>query len=148
MKVVLDTNVIISGLFWKGPPHEILMHIQNNDTVEFVQSINTFNEVETVVQRGKFVEIMAKRNLNASVILESLMMAGKFYHISQKTKNLVTDLSIEDQDDLKFIELALESSAQYIVSGDPHLLKIGKFESIKILTPAEFLKTFYLDTDH
>lgn len=54
--------------------------------------------------------------------------------------NLVKD----DPDDNKIIEAAIESNADYVVTNDKHLLKIGQYQKIKIVTPAEFLKTIKL----
>lgn len=141
MKVVLDTNVIISGIFWKGAPCEILKLVESKVDIEFVQSIETFDETERVAKRGKFAEISKRRDLNINIVLESLLTTCNFYHISQVTKDEAKkEVSIEDADDLKFLELAIEAEADYIVSGDPHLLSIKKHKNIRIINPAEFLK--------
>lgn len=143
MKVVLDTNVIISGIFWKGPPNEILRLLETRGDLQFVQSVGTYKELEEVIKRGKFVKIIKKRNLNVDIILESLVTICKFYHISSNTvEKLKREISIVDKDDLKFIELAIEAKADFIISGDPHLLKIQKYQNIEILKPVEFLEEF------
>ena len=54
MKIVLDTNILISGILWKGSPNEILKHIETDKKLELVQSAETFNELEEVIKRGKF----------------------------------------------------------------------------------------------
>jgi predicted nucleic acid-binding protein len=49
----------------------------------------------------------------------------------------------DDPDDNKFIECALECKANYIISGDTHLLNLKEYEGIKIIKSSEFLKVFY-----
>ena len=71
MKIVLDTNVVISGIFWKGTPHKVLKLIESKKDIDFVQSAETFNELETVIKRGKFADITRKRELNIDTILEA-----------------------------------------------------------------------------
>ncbi|UCH93152.1 MAG: putative toxin-antitoxin system toxin component, PIN family [Candidatus Aminicenantes bacterium] len=143
MKIVIDTNVVISGIFWKGPSNEILRLIETKDNLQFVQSPETYKELEEVIKRGKFAEIIKKRKLNIDTILESLVTICRFYHISTNTiEKAKREVSIEDADDLKFIELAIEAEADFIISGDPHLIKIRKYQNIKILKPREFLEKF------
>ncbi len=140
MKIVLDTNVLISGILWKGPPNEILKHIETKN-LELVQSAETFNELEAVIKRGKFAEIIEKRQLNINLILSSIITLCKFYNVSDQTKEKINkEVSIEDVDDLKFINLAVESEADYIISGDTHLLKLERYNNLKIVNPTEFLK--------
>ncbi len=47
-----------------------------------------------------------------------------------------------DPDDDRILECAVEAQAHFIVSGDPHLLDLGKFEKVRILSPADYLKEF------
>jgi putative PIN family toxin of toxin-antitoxin system len=143
MKIVLDTNVIISGIFWKGPSNEILRLIETRDDLHFVQSLETYKELEEVIRRGKFAEIKTKRKLNIDTILESIITICKFYHIPADTiEKAKSEVIIEDADDLKFLELAIEVEADFIISGDPHLLDIDKYRNIKIVKPREFLEKF------
>lgn len=141
MNLVLDTNVLISGILWKGKPNEILELIETYDEYNLVQCSETFIELEGVIQRGKFAEIIEKRNINIDSVLSAVFTNCKFYHISNETKEMAKELEIEDEDDLKFVELAVEADADFIVSGDSHLLNLKKYQNIRILTPAEFLKT-------
>jgi putative PIN family toxin of toxin-antitoxin system len=139
MKIVLDTNVVISGIFWRGTPHKILKLVESK-YIDLVQSVETFNELERVIQRGKFADITRKRELNIETILEALLTVCTFYHISERSKTIANnEAALKDPDDLKFIELAIEAEADYIVSGDPHLLEIKECNNIAILNPLEFL---------
>lgn len=140
MNLVLDTNVLISGILWRGKPNEVLKLIETFEEYNLVQCSETFNEFEEVIQRGKFAEIIKKRNINIDMVLSAVFTGCKFYHISGKTKEIVKELEIEDEDDLKFVELAVEAEADFIVSGDSHLLNLKNYQDIKILNPAKFLK--------
>ena len=141
MKVVLDTNVVISGIFWQGTPNEILKLIEKKQEIDFIQSIETFGELAKVIHRGKFAEIAKRRELKIDTILESLLTVCKFYQISRESRDEVKkEIVIDDVDDLIFIELAVEAEADYIISGDPHLLDLKEYKKIKIVKPVESLK--------
>ena len=95
-----------------------------------------------VIQRGKFAKIAARRELSIDTILESLLTACKFYQISRVSRDEVKkEIVIDDADDVIFIELAVEAGADYIISGDPHLLDLKEYKKIKIVKPAEFLNS-------
>ncbi len=141
MIIVLDTNVLISGIFWSGPPSKILQLVENGDEIQLAQSYETFEEFEEVLQRGKFSQIVTQRKLDIPQILESLFTVSEFYLISRvNSGDVEKEINIEDADDLKFVELAIAAGARYIVSGDPHLLKIKKYKHIDIINPTEFLE--------
>jgi putative PIN family toxin of toxin-antitoxin system len=141
MKIVLDTNILISGILWKGSPNEILKHIETDKRLELVQSAETFNELEEVIKRDKFAEIIEKRHININLILSAIITVCKFYNVSDQTREKIKkEVVIEDIDDLKFIDLAVEAEADYIISGDNHLLKLERYKSLKIIDTTEFLK--------
>ena len=142
MIIVLDTSVLISGIFWKGPPNKVLEMISARQDIELAQSFETYDEFEKVINREKFTQIAGQRKLDIAQVLESLFTVSTFFLISRESKDKVgREIEIEDPDDLVFIELALEAGAEYIISGDPHLLKLEKYQNIKIVKPAEFLET-------
>ena len=132
MRVVLDTNVFVSGIFWKGSSNKIL-NLWKDGKFEIVSSAETISEIVKVLRDFKIrlpdkiikgiVELIA---INSSIVdLEGCL-------------NLVKD----DPKDNMFIEAALEGNAYFIVSQDKHLLKIREFKGIKIVTPDEFISLF------
>ncbi|OGV50947.1 MAG: putative toxin-antitoxin system toxin component, PIN family [Lentisphaerae bacterium GWF2_44_16] len=137
MNIVLDTNVFISAVLWTGLPHEALKLIFAS--FQLVQSPETLVELENVLKRKKFQEILLKRNLDVGTIMKSLLMQCEVYTVSANTKRKMNTISIDDTDDLIFIGLALEAHAKYIVSGDEHLLKLKRTFDIDILTVQQFL---------
>ena len=127
MKIVVDTNVVISGVFFGGNPRQIVEAVVNGN-------INAYATTEILDEYMGIIESMIERKqgrLNQSILspfFSSLKM------IESKT---VVEVS-RDPDDDKFIECAVDAEALYIVSGDNDLLDIGKYEDIQIITAKEF----------
>ncbi len=130
-RVVLDTNILISGIGWSGPPKEVLEAFLKEEFILLI-SESILNELERVLNYKKFYFI--PDYLKESLI-SNLLKASE----SVKTKKKL-DIIKEDPEDNKVLECALFGKADYIVTGDEHLLKLRKFNNIKILTPMEFLK--------
>ncbi len=132
MKIVLDTNVFISGVFFSGPPSEILKAWRDSKfQIELSKEI--LFEYQRVAEElsSKFPPI------NIEEIIELLMIHGEIFETN--------DLSVkicEDPDDNKFIECAIAASTKIIVSGDKHLLKISGFKGISVLKPRDFLDKY------
>jgi putative PIN family toxin of toxin-antitoxin system len=132
MKVVIDANVFISGIFFSGPPSRIL-EAWKNRRFEIILSRQIISEYQRVAEElsSKFpaIDIMP--------IIEMLTIHGTFVD----TKNL--DISLcKDPDDDKFIECAVAGGCKIIISGDKHLLSIKKYQDITILTPRHFVLKF------
>ncbi len=129
-KIVLDTNVIISGFGWKGNPHRILAKIMNGK-FNWVISEKQLDEVKRVVQYPhlKFTE-KHREDLFAMISKAATV-------IPIKTR---TEIITEDPSDNMLLDIALAAEAEYLISGDKHLLKIKKIGKTHILKPAAFLK--------
>ncbi len=138
MNIVVDTNVLISAVLWKGPPSDALKIIL--EKYSLVQSQSTLKEFEKVITREKFTRILEKRDLKVETIIETLITQSRLYNVSKEAESTAREVKIEDADDLIFIELAFETCAKFIVSGDKHLLELDEVENTRILSVAEFLK--------
>ena len=138
MNIVVDTNVLISAVLWKGPPSDALKIIL--EKYFLVQSQSTLKEFEKVITRKKFTRILEKRDLTVETVIETLITQSRLYNVSKKAESKSREVKIKDADDLIFIELAFETGAKFIVSGDKHLLELDEVENIRILSVAEFLK--------
>lgn len=130
MKVVLDTNVFISGIFWKGVPNKIILAWRQGKFT-LVTSLEAIKELIKVLKDFKIglPDELIKGWVDLIVENSELVM------IEKKLKVIK-----EDPDDDVFIETALVGNAKFIVSQDKHLLKLKEFEKIKIITPSEFLR--------
>lgn len=138
MNIVVDTNVLVSAVLWKGPPYKALKLILENHFL--AQSHSTIGEFEKVIQREKFRKILQKRGKTPNLIIETLILESKLYSISKLALNKAGRIKIMDKDDAIFLELAFESNAPFIVSGDKHLLDLEIVGGIKIVSPKEFLE--------
>ena len=134
MRVVLDTNVIISGLLWKGIP-KVLFDFVEQRVVQLCLTTRILNEVERVLGYPKI-----KQQLRLAQISPAEIMAYLYEHSILFADITIVDLITEDPSDNMFIDCALLSNAQWIVSGDEHLLKLKQVGDIKIVKPSEFLK--------
>jgi putative PIN family toxin of toxin-antitoxin system len=134
MKVVLDTNVVISGiLFSGGSPGKIIdLWIDNRFKVLLSQAL--IEECLEVISRPKFKRLGSP--VERQDILIKLIELGSTIFVSPKEPIQVIK---EDPDDNRILECAAEGGAQYIISGDNHLLMIKEYRKILIVTPSEFL---------
>ena len=131
-RIVLDTNVLISAILFGGTPRRVL-DLVISGSVDCTLSIAILDELRDVLERPKF-------GFSADVCL----------HITEElhgvcdiiTPSVRIDAIRSDPDDNRILECAVEAHAHYIVSGDPHLLALGTFERIRILSPADYLKEF------
>ena len=137
MNIVVDTNVLVSAVLWKGPPSQALKIILEKHSL--VQSQSTIEEFEKVIRREKFRKILEKSGGTPETLIETLILGSKFYAISRRTAAKAKRIKIEDQEDAIFLELALEAKAPIVVSGDKHLLDLKEVGQIKIVSAKEFL---------
>lgn len=130
-KIILDTNILISALGWKGKPKQIFKQVLEKE-LELVISQKQLQELKRVMNYPKFSFTENQKTKFLSILLE-------IANIVETHDNL--DIIKEDPDDNIILETAIENNADIIITGDQHLLKLQKFKNIKIITPAEFLET-------
>ena len=129
IKAVLDTNVIISGIFWRGAPFDILGAWQNRRFL-LVISPPILDEYRRVLD-----EMTKQRSIPVlSSILEIIEL-----HSEMVTPVRFTQHVCSDPDDDKFLGAALAARADYVVTGDAALLKVKNYEGIQIIKPRQFL---------
>ncbi|MEK6939005.1 MAG: putative toxin-antitoxin system toxin component, PIN family [Nanoarchaeota archaeon] len=136
-KVLLDTNILISALGWSGKPKELFRKCLDRE-LELITSIKQLEELHRVMNYPKFNFSEEQKDLFLSIIME----VATFVETSGKVKRIK-----EDPDDDIILETALVGNAEYIISGDPHLLNIKTFTGIKIVTAAEFLDIYQKEHD-
>ena len=133
IKIVLDTNIIISAFGWSGNEYNILQKVMNKELL-LVLSPEILDEYKRILllQRLEFQEDEVEEFISA--LLE---VAELIYPIYNKQSSI----AIRDKDDIKFIICAIESKADYIITGDNDLLVIDKYNSIQIISSKNFLET-------
>jgi putative PIN family toxin of toxin-antitoxin system len=129
VKTVLDTNVFISGVFFKGPPYQII-RAWRDGRIRFLISEEIFEEYQRV---GKHLASGFPK-VDLEPFLELLAINAEFI-IPKKLQNPVC----EDPDDDKFIACALAGKSNIIISGDKHLLRVSGYKGIKVLRPRKFV---------
>lgn len=129
-RVVMDTNVIISGLNFGGKPREIL-NLFRRGILEACLSPFILREIRDVLEAHfEWDEYMIKEAVEA--------IEEKAILVKPKIKLSVIK---EKEDDNRILECALEGKAQFIISGDKrHILPLKNFHGIRIVSPDEFLK--------
>ncbi|MFH1210258.1 MAG: putative toxin-antitoxin system toxin component, PIN family [archaeon] len=130
MNVVLDTNVFISGIFWKGDCNRILNHWKDGKFT-LISSLDILSEFTKVLKDFKI-------KLSDDLIKEWIELIVTNSIMIQSLEKL--DIVKDDPKDNMFVETALTGKADYIITNDKHLLKLKEFRNIKIITPEEFLK--------
>jgi hypothetical protein len=141
MKVVLDTNVLVSALIVPaGKPARILRRL---DTLELLTTDRILVEVSRVL---RYPRIQKRYKLAEAIITTYLERLHEVSTIVE-TRTQISGVS-KDPDDDKFLECAVDGNARYIVSGDPHLLDLGSYGGISIVTPSAFLSILEEQREH
>jgi putative PIN family toxin of toxin-antitoxin system len=130
VKVVFDTNVWIS-IFMEKRLKDEFSKIKQDLTVYISEDIGL--EISKVLQYPRISEILRKTGIREKDVLRILAINSR--RVEPKVKLHVVN---EDADDNKVLECALVAGAEIIVSGDKHLLELGKFRKARILAPKEF----------
>ncbi len=126
-RIVFDTNVYLSALFWKGIPFQLFQKSLRGEISSYT-SRPILKEVEEKLL-GKF----AVPPDRAGEFLEIIVFNSAVVNPKRHLKVVKADSS-----DNKIIECAIAAKASYIISGDKHLLDIGRYRNIKIVSPKEF----------
>ena len=134
-RLVLDTNTYISGFLWEGNEAELIRKIESGKAFSFI-SKEILEEIDEVLRRDKFVEVLKVANTTADEILSKMASLSTIVIGPKLEENVVK----EDKKDDKFIECALNAKSDIIVSGDDHLLKLKEYKNIKIMTTSDVLK--------
>lgn len=135
LKVVIDTNVFISAVLSKsGIPAEILNLWRKRSFVVATNEI-AIEEVQRVL---KDLSSRGKYNLPTNEITNLLDLLRKEAQIVTGRIG-IKDIIPQDKSDEIFLAIAIEADADVIISGDKHLLNLGKFNNIPILTPRNFI---------
>ncbi len=136
MKVVLDNNVFISGIFWRGAPHQ-LIKLAEEKRIKIFTSPKILDELFDVLQREKFKHLFQEGKTNIKEVSKKILKMVKTCYSEIEVK-IIKD----DPTDNIFLACALSAKVDFIISGDKHLLTLKSFQNIQILSPKEFLRQF------
>ena len=133
MRVVLDTNVVISATLIRGGNEDRILRAWQGGTFEMVLSPQILEEIG----RALFYEKLRKLrwmteeeivSLLESLAQESILVPGR-----------ITVTACRDPEDNKFLAAAIEGQARYVVSGDKDLLDLKNYRRVQVVTPTRFL---------
>lgn len=134
VRIILDSNVLLSGLLWQGAPHALL-NLTRNGNVELVSSPALLAEFTDVIQRQKFAGILQQTSRTPERILAELRQL-----IEIVIAPPLPEPVCRDPDDDAVLACAIAAQVDAIVSGDDDLLTLKQFQGIPILTTAEALQ--------
>lgn len=134
MRVVIDTNVLLSGLLWRGAPHALIEHAQAG-TLAMVSSPALLAELAEVISRAKFDDILARSSTSREHCLAEMRQM-----VDVIVPPPLPQPVCRDPDDDHVLACALAAQADLIVSGDADLLDLREYQSIRIVDAAEALR--------
>jgi len=132
LRVVFDVNVLVSSLITRGKPRELWFKARRNN-FRLILSKEIVSEFAKVISRGKFSKYIGKEDVK--VFLQAIYETALFVKIKSRFK-----IVKEDPEDDMVLRTAYDSKADYIVSGDKHLLSLREFKGIRIVSVNEMLK--------
>ncbi|HMP72514.1 MAG TPA: putative toxin-antitoxin system toxin component, PIN family [Kiritimatiellia bacterium] len=135
MKLVLDSNVILSGLIWGGKPYQILQRIDAGLDLLFT-SRDLLVELERVLGYPKFKRYLEPLGLSASTLLVWVVEHSALI----LPRRIIPPVIQVDPSDNCLLECAWSAGVDYLVTGDKrHLLPLKKWKNIQIVDAAMYL---------
>jgi putative PIN family toxin of toxin-antitoxin system len=135
MRIVLDTNVVMSALLWRSNPHRLLQAIRQHSRMQLYSSPVLLEEFTDVLTRSSATKQLAIIGRLAREVIVDYIEAIELVEPTEMP-NVVT----RDPDDDHVLACALAAHADVIVSGDKDLLVHKTYRDISIVTPAEALR--------
>jgi len=129
--VVFDINVLVSSLIVKGKPRELWQKAKDNEFT-LAYSREMLSDLVSVLKRQKFKKYLTSADIR--LFQNDICRTGKLVPLKSKFKVVA-----EDPDDDMIIRTAYDANANFIVSGDRHLLALEEFNGIRILTVDQML---------
>lgn len=134
MRVVLDTSVIVSAFLTPSGPRAQLLQGWQRQQYEPLVSEAILAEYQRALM---YEEVATRHGMSAEEVAEVIEGLRSFAVVVEPTERLA--VIREDPGDDKFLECAVTGGAEYVISGDPHLLRLQEYQGIQILSPREFL---------
>jgi uncharacterized protein len=132
MRVVIDTNTLISALLWQGTPYKLFLALRDNNGIELFTSPALLAELADVLARPHLNARLLKINQSPENLLAEITRAFVVIRPIPLTRPVC-----RDADDDEVLACALTARANFIVSGDADLLVLRTYEGIDILNAAQ-----------
>ncbi len=134
MRLVLDTNIVVSGLIWGGVPRQLLDLGRDGPVTLFTSSL-LLDELADVLGRSKFAALLASQSITPTFLMQRYGLLAKLVN-PQTIERTVPN----DADDDAVIATALAVQANVIATGDSDLLMLHPWQEIQILNAADALQ--------
>lgn len=134
MRVILDTNVVVSGVIWGGAPRQLLDAARHGTILPYT-STALLDELGDVLSREKFAALLSTRSLTPEGILWGYANLARVIVAPPIPRTVPTDA-----DDDAVIACAIAANAEIIGTGDTDLLVLHPYRGISILKPADILR--------
>lgn len=133
MRLVLDTNVVVSALFWGGVPRRLL-DLGRDGRVSLFTSSVLLDELADVLAREKFAALLASQEITPNFLMQRYGM------LATLIKPQAIERTVRDADDDAVIATALAAQADIIVTGDNDMLVLHPYKAVQILGPADAMR--------
>jgi uncharacterized protein len=134
VRIVIDTNTWVSGLLWKGAPWQLLKLAEQGE-IEICIAYSMLLELEEVLAYGRLQSRLKLLQQTPNQLAAYALSLSTVFDVSRAG----TPIVVTDPDDDIFVLCALEAGAEWLVSGDQHLLELGSYGTVNIVTVTEFL---------
>lgn len=134
MRIVADTNIIVSAFLWGGTPRRLLDAVEAQ-RLELFTSRALIAELEDVLLRAKFSEQLRQTRFTPAFLLARYTQLATLIAPAELSVS-----ELRDPDDAHVLACALAAQADAIVSGDADLRTLGNYQAIPILSPADCLR--------
>lgn len=130
MRVVLDTNVLMSGIFFSGPPARIVQKFAAGE-------LNLALSEEIIEEYYRVGEELADRypGVDPVPLVDVVVTYGRIYQVAELPRQVC-----DDPDDDKFLACALACGGRLVISGDRALLRASGYREVIVVCPRDFLK--------
>ena len=135
MRIVIDTNILVSGLFWKGSSQRVL-NLWVDGRVIIVSSNEILAEASATLSNFKVRMPDEQLTATLSFLRYNCLIVEPFQKLH---------IVKYDEEDNRFLEAAIAGRADFIVTKDKHLLRVKEFCGVRIVTPGCFLALLTVD---
>ena len=133
VRVVADTNTVVSGLLWHGPPRQVL-DATRAGTLQLYTTAVLLAELDEVLQRPKFAQRLTLAGVTTHTLVLGYAALARLIEPA-----VIVPVVEEDPDDDAVLACAVAVQAEAIVSGDSHLLDLKEYEKIPVVTAAQLV---------
>jgi putative PIN family toxin of toxin-antitoxin system len=130
-RLVVDTNVLLSSFLTSGPPRQVMNRIRDSLDLLFLS--------QPILE--EYLAVLRRAGVARTLVESLLVLLQDPERVAVVIPTRRVDIIREDPSDNIFLECAIEARADYIITGDRHLKRVGHFGGIEILSPREYLAT-------